>query len=384
MSALRNRLGLAGNPLDWPPGSKAWLVFVLTLGVQGASLLWTVLALNDPEGRQHLHIEATRASIDAMSLLCSINGLLVVAWLRIRHCHPNAIWHEYICTVYYAVGLCALSYFQGNLTMAVGVVLTGAPMLGFILFRSTPVLFALAIGLILQVTLSVGAIKQWWPYAPQVRIPLGADNQLSTFWSSAMYSISAPYFFIITLLSWYTLRGWRQREDKIRYLSVTDPLTGLPNRRSIITILENERENCRLNRQPLSVVMIDLDHFKKTNDQYGHAAGDEVLRQAARRMKASLRSSDSLGRFGGEEFLLLLPGVGEQESVALAERCRQSLCEKEVALPEGQSLAISGSFGLFHATRPDSDSVETMLSNADSALYEAKEGGRNRVVAHQS
>jgi two-component system cell cycle response regulator len=165
----------------------------------------------------------------------------------------------------------------------------------------------------------------------------------------------------------------------LREQATLDALTRIWNRRSILEILDREIDRAQREKSPLSVVMGDLDHFKQINDTFGHLAGDAVLCEAVRRMKASIRSYDSLGRYGGEEFLLILPGCEAAAAERLAERMRLEIERQPLAWQTGP-VPITASFGVTSLTAGVSVSAETMLRAADAALYQAKQQGRNRVV----
>lgn len=150
------------------------------------------------------------------------------------------------------------------------------------------------------------------------------------------------------------------------------------NRGQIINAYEQELDRSLHNGRPFGVVMVDLDNFKQVNDQFGHLGGDEVLRTAAARVRQSVRSSDIVGRYGGEEFLILLPGCDAEECAMSAERVRLAIEGKPVA-HEGSNIRVTGSFGVA-VFDPDTETGHLhMISRADKALYEAKRKGKNRV-----
>ncbi|SHN74300.1 GGDEF domain-containing protein [Cryptosporangium aurantiacum] len=161
-------------------------------------------------------------------------------------------------------------------------------------------------------------------------------------------------------------------------LAVTDPLTGLHNRRFLQDALDREVARARRSGAPLSLVVLDIDHFKRINDAYGHAAGDAALVQAAQRLGAVARAGDVIARHGGEEFAWLLPDTPEQGAAELAERLRAALAGAPVVLPETGPVEMSGSLGV--ATLRGTDDATALMRDADRALYRAKEHGRNRVV----
>jgi len=151
-----------------------------------------------------------------------------------------------------------------------------------------------------------------------------------------------------------------------------DALTGLSNRRAILTQLSGMVSGSRRHGHPLSVAVCDLDHFKRINDTYGHKTGDQVLIAAARAMASHLRAEDALGRFGGEEFLVLLPDTDAEAAQSFAERMRAEVAASPTPVPITVSIGIATWEG---------EAPEELLHRADEALYAAKEGGRDRVAA---
>jgi len=166
--------------------------------------------------------------------------------------------------------------------------------------------------------------------------------------------------------------------EALRVQATRDPLTCLWNRYSILDILNRELNRAIREGNGLGVVMADLDHFKKVNDTYGHLAGDAVLREAARRMQASVRNYDAVGRYGGEEFLIVLPGSYESSALLLAERLRETVCAQNISFPEG-SLPVTISLGVTGWRRGGQPTPEALIGAADEALYRAKKLGRNRA-----
>jgi diguanylate cyclase (GGDEF)-like protein len=171
--------------------------------------------------------------------------------------------------------------------------------------------------------------------------------------------------------------------DKLLHISLTDGLTGVDNRRALEQRLHEMFEHSLRLHEPIACVMSDIDHFKKVNDTYGHAAGDEVLKQFAAILAAEAREIDRVGRYGGEEFLLLLPGTVLDSAVTFAERVRQRV-EANTFSFEGGTLTRTVSLGVASWPHPRISGREGMLKAADDALYVAKELGRNRVVRFDS
>lgn len=379
MMSLKERVMRLGNPLNWPPGDKAFLIFVLTAVLHLEYTGWTILVLESPETARFMNPAFVREILPLDLVVLGLSFLFVGVMAFLRKRRPESIVHEYVANLYYAISLCMFSYLSGSLTMATGVVLAGAPILGFILFRPGPVLWSLGIAVTILAVASLGAMYGWWPYAPAIAIPLGTGSQLSGFWLGSMTLFVVPHLAVITLLSWYVLAGWRQREEATRLLSVTDPLTALPNRRAILAMLARERQHSRATERALSIIMVDLDRFKALNDDRGHAAGDVALKETARRLRGALRQNDHVGRIGGEEFLVILPGADSQGARLLAERCRAALENEPVILEDGTLANLTASLGVYTRVEADPIAAEDMLDLADQALYRAKQAGRNRV-----
>ncbi|HUQ19807.1 MAG TPA: diguanylate cyclase [Gemmatimonadaceae bacterium] len=178
-------------------------------------------------------------------------------------------------------------------------------------------------------------------------------------------------------------RELSEMNDKLLSMSLTDGLTGVDNRRALEQKLHEMFGHSFRLHEPISCVMCDIDHFKKVNDTYGHQAGDEVLKQFAAILKGEAREIDSVGRYGGEEFLLLLPGTVLDSAVTFAERLRHCI-EKNTFTYEGGTLQRTMSCGVASWPHPRVSDAEALLRSADDALYVAKELGRNRVVRFDS
>jgi len=166
----------------------------------------------------------------------------------------------------------------------------------------------------------------------------------------------------------------KQKEEEAR----NDQLTGLPNRRALDAMLEDAARHAQQNGEPLTVVMLDIDHFKRCNDNYGHRGGDAVLTEVAARLRAEMRGSDFAARYGGEEFILVLPGCSLILGQRVAERVRQAVARRPIVF-EGKTISVTTSLGL--AELQPKETPGQAIERADQALYSAKKTGRNRWVA---
>jgi len=174
--------------------------------------------------------------------------------------------------------------------------------------------------------------------------------------------------------------------ERLKHIGLTDPLTGVNNRRYIEQRMQEEIGRSQRERSALSCLFIDIDHFKRVNDKFGHQSGDDVLREVATRIKKELRLSDSLGRYGGEEFIVLLTQATVQDAARIAERIRASVAQQAIPVAGAdEALKVTVSIGAAAQTPPDRNipadmARQKLVARADEALYRAKESGRNRVV----
>jgi eukaryotic-like serine/threonine-protein kinase len=167
---------------------------------------------------------------------------------------------------------------------------------------------------------------------------------------------------------------------QVKQLATTDELTGIFNRHQFFVLAHRELAVAHRSGLRLAAAMIDIDHFKKVNDTYGHHVGDQVIQTVARRFTETIRNTDILGRYGGEEFALILPDVGD-DAVAVAERLRTAIADSPIDTDSGP-IPITISVGVAHLSDADGN-AETLLVAADKGLYTAKKSGRNRVVLHR-
>jgi diguanylate cyclase (GGDEF)-like protein len=164
--------------------------------------------------------------------------------------------------------------------------------------------------------------------------------------------------------------------EAMRHSATYDSLTGVMNRGEIMEFLRRELERGRRDHKPVAIILVDIDHFKRVNDLRGHLFGDEALKEVARRLRTKLRIYDGVGRYGGEEFLLVLPGCDSMTALIRADQLREQVSSKPVGSSKLEQV-ITVSMGV--ASSEESSDAETLLSQADAGLYRAKHNGRNRV-----
>jgi len=174
-------------------------------------------------------------------------------------------------------------------------------------------------------------------------------------------------------------------QERLKHISLTDPLTGVRNRRYIEKRLHEEISHAQRHQTPLSCLFIDIDHFKLINDSLGHAHGDDVLCEVAARIQSELRVYDVVGRFGGEEFVVLLPNILEEDAVLVADRIRIDIGNEPFQTDSREAISVTVSIGISTILAPDREQppielAQRLLTRADSALYRAKKEGRNKTI----
>jgi len=216
------------------------------------------------------------------------------------------------------------------------------------------------------------------PFAPLFDTP----PEINVPWLVTMIGLHLVFGGLFAGLLWRGVRLIRAQARELERLAATDALTGIFNRRRIVRALAESIDTYDPTSEGLAVVLVDLDGFKLINDQHGHLAGDRVLVEAAQRLEQAVADAGFVGRYGGDEFVLVFPNVSRATAEDLAERCRSALATIAEHIPEAEKL--DASVGLYHLTNPGNAEGEVLLKRADDALYEAKRRGKGRVVTSQS
>ncbi|MCF6245064.1 MAG: sensor domain-containing diguanylate cyclase [Sulfurovum sp.] len=168
-------------------------------------------------------------------------------------------------------------------------------------------------------------------------------------------------------------------EKHLKHLASTDPMTELNNRRAFFELSELEISKAKFDKEQLSCLVIDIDHFKRINDTYGHDVGDIVINDVAKLMILNTRTKDHIGRIGGEEFAVLMPKTNAESAYQIADRLRENISKHTIAIDNHEAIKITISIGLSTLTKDKDETIHTLLKRADTALYKAKNNGRNQV-----
>ena len=365
--------------LEWRAVDKGMIPLLMAIATYVQYLLWCRYTLQRPDHARLINMAVIHTAITQAGWMLLGAVLLLVLGLCLRRLRPDFMPFQHLAVQYLSLTLVALGYFTGTLSFVAGVCVLGAPVSGFIVLDRRVIWGSTVVAALAMAGLIVANALAILPYAPLLAPVTDAASRM--FWLYSYVFFASPFLLGITLAVDHALASWRQREDVIRQLSRTDVLTGVHNRRSIMELLDREVARTIRHGPPLAVVLLDLDFFKRINDTWGHPVGDRVLQETVRVLRATIRQSDALGRYGGEEFLLLLPDTHLDGAVRLVERCRANLAETPILTGNGDAVRISASFGLASNEQCIGLSAETLIKSADDALYRAKEGGRNRVEA---
>jgi two-component system, cell cycle response regulator len=171
-----------------------------------------------------------------------------------------------------------------------------------------------------------------------------------------------------------------QYHETVYTMMISDGLTGIPNKRFLLDAVQRELARTQRHKRPLSLCVLDIDHFKSINDKYGHLAGDAVLRELCTRVKQVVRKDEVFARFGGEEFVVLLPESTLEQARQFSERIR-AIAASDPFIVEGATIQVTVSIGVAHTAGDDELSADELIARADAKLYDAKRNGRNRVVS---
>jgi diguanylate cyclase (GGDEF)-like protein len=364
------------NVLEWSPVRKCNLLLSILLFIFLQYTAFHFYELWSPSPYVDYALLQSMTVIHLSLISSCIFLILAGRWLN------QFDWAQvvlpYFYSLYYACTLLYLAHMTGIWSIAVGLVLAGAPLFGFILLTGRVVYVVLSIACAVMAYLSLMTAFGQLPYAPLFTPTFFSDPAAKPFMLLCYTYFALPHFISMVAFSDLFLRHWRRREDLIHQISLTDSLTGLSNRRAITFYLQKHLSFCQVEHQPISVILVDLDHFKQINDNFGHLIGDEALRQASECMREVVRKKDQLGRYGGEEFLIVLVGTPLDEAAQIAERCRCSLEQTLLWSEHGVRIPMTASFGVYCSTIAD-ESMDDVMRQADQYLYQAKSAGRNRI-----
>ncbi|NAR28988.1 GGDEF domain-containing protein [Acinetobacter haemolyticus] len=360
--------------INWDMLKKSILLLILTALMSLFGILWDSFVLLNPSTWQWVNLPLVRSKLLTNLIMLIVFLSLIIAC----YFYKDRVWVQEIIPILsvqiVTVLLCHTGYLIGSFSPATMVTYASIVGVGLILFDRRMIYCALipaTIAMLFCNFLSMYGILQ---YAPIFNPEILNQAEMHPFWVGSMFFFLLPILLACLYLFEILLQQWRTRETAIQALSRLDPLTNVMNRRSISNHLE------KLNKQPnsfYSVVLLDLDHFKNINDEFGHSMGDQVLVHVAKCLSNNVRDQDLIGRFGGEEFILLLPNTTAIQAKNVAERCRLAIADMCFITEDQQQFSVSASFGI--SSSLNANEPHLVVSQADQALYAVKASGRNNI-----
>ena len=359
---------------NWTLLNKTMLILSLSIFINLFMLAWDLFVLYHPQFYPWVNLAVIHTHLSLGMIFMSV----FIGLLLLCHFCSQQRWVEkfmpMLSVQLFTLVLLIHGYFVGSFSPATIVGYVGWAGVGLILFDRKIIYCALAPATIVLLLLNYLSTFAGLPYAPLFNMEPMNQTVMNPFWVMSMFFFLVPLMLVYLFLFEILLSQWRIREATIATLSRIDPLTNVMNRRSIA----NQLEQLHQQRKALySVVLLDLDHFKNINDQFGHSMGDQVLVNVAKCLANNLRDRDMIGRFGGEEFILLLPNTTTAQAQSVAERCRLAISHLNFITEYQQEFSVSASFGI--SSSVSADEPHLIISQADQALYAVKADGRNQV-----
>ena len=359
---------------NWTLLNKTMLILSLSIFINLFMLAWDLFVLYQPQFYPWVNLAVIHTHLSLGMIFMSV----FIGLLLLCHFCSQQRWVEkfmpMLSVQLFTLVLLIHGYFVGSFSPATMVGYVGWAGVGLILFDRKIIYCALAPATIVLLLLNYLSTFAGLPYAPLFNMEPMNQTVMHPFWVMSMFFFLVPLMLVCLFLFEILLSQWRIREATIATLSRIDPLTNVMNRRSIA----NQLEQLHQQRKALySVVLLDLDHFKNINDQFGHSMGDQVLVNVAKCLANNLRDRDMIGRFGGEEFILLLLNTTTAQAQSVAERCRLAISHLNFITEYQQEFSVSASFGI--SSSVSADEPHLIISQADQALYAVKADGRNQV-----
>jgi diguanylate cyclase (GGDEF)-like protein len=367
-----------GDPMAWSAADKCLLVVAVMLPGVG---LFALMRATIP-GWFYMPaelLEEAEALVTRLTLLAAgVWTAMAVAGLILRKHAPDNRTFVVLTVLLYSLTIAIFVCLSGAFHSPGWILFLGGAVLGFLLFGRALTLYG--IGLFI-VVFTAAVLASEAGYLGRIMIVTQPPPTGDPAWSAWLIrmGVSTAVFGTLTLaLCAYVIAMLRDREARLDRMAKVDGLTDLYNRRHFMELIAGEVARAKRYKSSLSVVMIDLDHFKEINDEHGHLAGDKVLASVAGGLAGCVRDTDFVARYGGEEFVLLLPSTGPDGARELAERAREVVSRMRIPVDDGE-LSVTASMGIASFPEDVEADVDALVGAADDALYRAKDGGRNRV-----
>ena len=286
----------------------------------------------------------------------------------------NFSWLLFFTIAAHIITGTAVCYAIGPYTAASGLITVAALLLGMVLLERRSLWIAVVGWFLSMFAIHFASKAGAFPFLSLFEASLGQPDLAKV---AAERAVAAALIYIpLAVVMDHLISVWRQDERSLYEAAQFDSLTGAYTRGFAMAVMQRALLKARGDAKPLGVLMLDLDHFKRINDAHGHARGDLVLKQTTSAVQSTLRTGDIVGRFGGEEFVILLPGADLRQAMGAAERCRAAVAKMEI--PDAPYLSVTASVGV--AAFPEhGEDLDGLLKASDRAMYTAKGNGRNRI-----
>ena len=306
-------------------------------------------------------------------------GFYVWTWRWYRRNGTKFSWLLFFTISAHILTGTAVCYAIGPYTAASGLITVAALLLGMVLLERRSLWIAVIAWFLSMFAIHFASKAGALPFLSLFEASLGQPDLEKM---AAERAVAAALIYIpLAVVMDHLISVWRQDERSLYEAAQFDSLTGAYTRGFAMAVMQRALLKARGDAKPLGVLMLDLDHFKRINDAHGHARGDVVLKQTTRAVQSMLRAGDIVGRFGGEEFVILLSGADLKQAMGAAERCRVAVAKMEV--PDAPYLSVTASVGV--AAFPDhGEDLDGLLKASDRAMYAAKANGRNRIEVASS
>ena len=361
--------------INWPNFDKGVLLLIFGALCQVSAIKWYLFSYFSEEDRVWINPDFFLIRIVSVLVTLTIFVVMIAVSFRYKRNRKFRKFISYFSPMFFGGAMIYAGYTIGIYSPATIAGFVNIVLIGLV-FYSRKIIYSIAIpALIFTIVISYLTFNGVIRYAPLFSDALtNGEFYHNEFWIGSMAEVYLPILLVSILFFEILLSQWRRRERNIKRMSQTDVLTNVFNRRYIgeqLSALERKKKTA------YAVILLDLDHFKLINDQYGHEVGDIVLQRVAAILSATTREQDIVGRFGGEEFILILKEQNLQQAIEIAERCRKIIEQEEIQLETKKILKMSASFGV--ALSQSTLNKEQTIRLADRALYLAKRQGRNQV-----
>ena len=364
--------------INWNPLKRCILMLILAGGLNILWLMWKTYIIFTPSLHPFVDLALVKAMISMNCFFIFILFSLIYPCYILQKNPKAEKILPYFCVAIFVITLLYDGYMVGIMSPATLCGMISVISVGLVLFNTKLVYSMLIPSVAIMVYSVYASTLGVMQYAPIFNLA-AMDHQpyLNHFWLMSMLYFITPIAVSCFLVFDIILHQWRKREAMFQNLSQIDPLTHLLNRRSINEYLMSSQSEENLQHQYRCIILMDIDHFKKINDQYGHLKGDEVLSKVAQILQEHTRTEDLVGRYGGEEFIMIINSDDQQLAEHIAERCRTAIMDMRFTASES-IFSVTASFGISFWDSY-ANPIQDILNQADLAMYSAKQAGRNQV-----